>query len=274
VHGASFAPRAVAVFDELRRAAQDISLVSSGAHGTLRVGIGADAGDPDAAVRSTASRTAIPASSCRWSRPARRAARSLRRRDIEVAIPALACSTRRDLRRRRCSRKRSASSRPGTTRSPDAAAYVRICCGSAGDAPPDCIFYEHVQATLRSPACPCHTTCRGILHPHPVRDGAARGLLSFGMRSQTVFAPGKEFLVRLPFDLRHPHGGGGRVAQVARAQPVVRLCREHPRHRRRYRPAHRRRHDTDARARGAPASRRGTLVIATRAGKWRLPDVC
>ena len=38
VHGRSFAPRAVAVFDELRRAAQDLTLLSSGAQGSLRVG--------------------------------------------------------------------------------------------------------------------------------------------------------------------------------------------------------------------------------------------
>ena len=39
VLGLSFAPRAVAIFDELRRAAQDLALVSSGEKGTLRVGI-------------------------------------------------------------------------------------------------------------------------------------------------------------------------------------------------------------------------------------------
>ena len=38
VHGRSFAPRAVAIFDELRRAAQDLTLLSSGAQGSLRVG--------------------------------------------------------------------------------------------------------------------------------------------------------------------------------------------------------------------------------------------
>ena len=30
------------------------------------------------------------------------------------------------------------------------------------------------------------------------------GLLGFGMRSQLSFAPGKEFLVRLPFELQAP----------------------------------------------------------------------
>ena len=39
VHGAAFAPRATAVFDELRRAAQELTLIDRGATGTLRVGI-------------------------------------------------------------------------------------------------------------------------------------------------------------------------------------------------------------------------------------------
>lgn len=38
-HGRSFAPRAQAVFDELRRAAQELCLLSSGAVGALRVGV-------------------------------------------------------------------------------------------------------------------------------------------------------------------------------------------------------------------------------------------
>jgi DNA-binding transcriptional LysR family regulator len=68
--------------------------------------------------------------------------------------------------------------------------------------PPDCIFYEHVQATLSRAGMPLphhviealsiHIQFAMVLHA---------GVLSFGMRSQTVFAPGKEFLVRLPFDL-------------------------------------------------------------------------
>ena len=38
VHGLSFAPRAIAIFDELRRAAQDIERVNCGVDGSLRVG--------------------------------------------------------------------------------------------------------------------------------------------------------------------------------------------------------------------------------------------
>jgi DNA-binding transcriptional LysR family regulator len=38
VHGLSFAPHAIAIFDELRRAAQELAVASSGASGNLRIG--------------------------------------------------------------------------------------------------------------------------------------------------------------------------------------------------------------------------------------------
>jgi LysR family transcriptional regulator of gallate degradation len=68
--------------------------------------------------------------------------------------------------------------------------------------PADCYFYEHVQRTLdrlgmRMPRQMVETASiqmqfNLILHT---------GMLGFGMRSQISFAPGKEFLVRLPLDL-------------------------------------------------------------------------
>jgi len=68
--------------------------------------------------------------------------------------------------------------------------------------PADCYFYEHVQRTLdrlgmRMPMQMIETASiqmqfNLILHA---------GMLGFGMRSQVSFAPGKELLVRLPFDL-------------------------------------------------------------------------
>jgi LysR family transcriptional regulator of gallate degradation len=68
--------------------------------------------------------------------------------------------------------------------------------------PADCYFYEHVQRTLarlgmRMP--------RQMIETYSVQMQFSlvlhAGMLGFGMRSQIVFAPGKEFLVRLPFDL-------------------------------------------------------------------------
>jgi DNA-binding transcriptional LysR family regulator len=68
--------------------------------------------------------------------------------------------------------------------------------------PADCFFYEFVQRTLDRLDMPMphhvvealsiHTQFGMVLHA---------GMLSFGMRSQLSFAPGKEFLVRLPFEL-------------------------------------------------------------------------
>jgi DNA-binding transcriptional LysR family regulator len=69
----------------------------------------------------------------------------------------------------------------------------------------DCWFYEFVQRSLAKLDMPM---------PHPVVETVAiqqqfnmalhGNLLSFGMRSQITFAPGREFLVRLPFELPVP----------------------------------------------------------------------
>ena len=112
--------------------------------------------------------------------------------------------------------------------------------------PPDCIFYEHVQATLRQSGLPMphhvveafsiHIQFAMVLHA---------GVLSFGMRSQTVFAPGKEFLVRLPFDLAAPPTAVAAVSLKSHEpSPLSRLLVENIRAiAARLRSAHRRRHD-------------------------------
>jgi len=71
--------------------------------------------------------------------------------------------------------------------------------------PADCIFYEHLLRTLDRARLPMprhvieafsiHIQFGMVLHA---------GMLSFGMRSQVEFAPGKHFLVRLPFELSSP----------------------------------------------------------------------
>ena len=68
--------------------------------------------------------------------------------------------------------------------------------------PADCYFYGHVQRTLDrlGMAMPQH-----VVESYSIQMQFSMvlhaGLLGFGMRSQIEFAPGKEFLVRLPFDL-------------------------------------------------------------------------
>jgi DNA-binding transcriptional LysR family regulator len=68
--------------------------------------------------------------------------------------------------------------------------------------PADCFFYEHVQRSLDRMHMP--------MPKHAVEAMSIQlqfglvlhaGMLSFGMRSQISFAPGKEFVVRLPFEL-------------------------------------------------------------------------
>ena len=71
--------------------------------------------------------------------------------------------------------------------------------------PADCVFYEHLLRTLDRARLPMprhvieafsiHIQFGMVLHA---------GMLSFGMRSQVEFAPGKQSLVRLPFDLKSP----------------------------------------------------------------------
>ena len=206
VHGRSFAPRALAVFDELRRAAQDLTLVSSGAKGSLRVGtvpmpaipflplamqrlIGAHAGIFVSVVEERETELLD----------------RLRKRDIEVAILRLSLVE------------------PGDDMQVAPLFDEKLCVVAANDhplasrtrlnwpelleqrwvmPPADCYFYGHVQRTLarlglRMP--------RQMIETYSVQMQFSlvlhAGMLGFGMRSQIVFAPGKEFLVRLPFDL-------------------------------------------------------------------------
>jgi DNA-binding transcriptional LysR family regulator len=206
VHGRSFAPRALAVFDELRRAAQDLTLVSSGAKGSLRVGtvpmpaipflplamqrlIGAHAGIFVSVVEERETELID----------------RLRKRDIEVAILRLSLVE------------------PGDDMQVAPLFDEKLCVVASKEhplasrtrlnwpelleqrwvmPPADCYFYEHVQRTLdrlgmRMP--------RQVIETYSVQMQFSlvlhAGMLGFGMRSQIVFAPGKEFLVRLPFDL-------------------------------------------------------------------------
>jgi DNA-binding transcriptional LysR family regulator len=209
VHGIAFAPRAVAVFDEMRRAAQDLTLISSGAVGSLRLGIVPMPAIPMLPVAINRLANSHPGIfvSVVEAREAELLDR-LRRRDIEVAILRLAVlDPAEDLQvvplfdETLCvvaAREHPLAGRSHLTW-PDllGARWVMP--------PPDCIFYEHVQATLRQSGLPMphhvveafsiHIQFAMVLHA---------GVLCFGMRSQTVFAPGKEFLVRLPFDLAAP----------------------------------------------------------------------
>jgi DNA-binding transcriptional LysR family regulator len=229
VHGACFAPRAMAVFDELRRAAQDLALVSSGAHGTLRVGIVPMPAVPMLPVAINRLANSHPGIfvSVVEAREAELLDR-LRRRDIEVAILRLAViEPAEDLQvaplfeEALCvvaAREHPLAGRTGLTW-PDLLRERWVM------PPADCIFYEHVQATLQGgglemprhviEAFSIHIQFAMVLHA---------GVLSFGLRSQTVFAPGKEFLVRLPYDLPAAPAAVAAVSlQTHEPSPLARL---------------------------------------------------
>jgi DNA-binding transcriptional LysR family regulator len=218
-HGASFAPRAAAIFDELRRAAQDLALLSSGAVGSLRMGtvpLPALPFVPLALNRLLDAHPGIQVSMVE-ARETELIDR-LRKRDIEVAIMRLSL-----------------------VEPPDDTRLIklfdeRLCVVAAADhplarrrnlkwpelmaqrwvlSPADFSFYLYVQRTLAKAGLqmPTHAVeamsiqlqFNLIMHA---------GMLGFGLRSQLDFAPGKGSVVRLPVEL--PADASG-VCAVLRA---------------------------------------------------------
>jgi len=209
VHGLSFAPRAAAIFDELRRAAQDLALVASGAQGTLRVGILPMPAIPflPVAINRMADIHPNLFVSVVEDRETELMDR-LRKRDIEVAILRLSLIE------------------PGEDLQAATLFEEKLCVVAGKNhrlasrthltwpellkerwvmPPADCIFYEHVFATLNLNGLemPRHVVEAMSIH---IQFGMVlhAGMLCFGMRSQVEFAPGKEFLVRLPFQISTP----------------------------------------------------------------------
>jgi len=209
VHGSSLAPRAAAVFDELRRAAQELSLVSIGSRGTLRIGTLAMPAVPFLPVaiqRLTEAHPEIFISVVEDRQP--ELIDRLRRRDIELAIMRLALLA------------------PDESMRVDRLFDEKICVIAGADHPlarrrqltwpqllqerwvmpaTDSHFYERVtrllaRYNLAMPRQVVEATSINIQFGMVLH----AGMLSFGMRSQVDFAPGKQFIVRLPFELPAP----------------------------------------------------------------------
>jgi len=209
VHGSSLAPRAAAVFDELRRAAQELSLVSIGSRGTLRIGTLAMPAVPFLPVaiqRLTEAHPEIFISVVEDRQP--ELIDRLRRRDIELAILRLALLA------------------PDESMRVDRLFDEKICVIAGADHPlarrrqltwpqllqerwvmpaTDSHFYERVtrllaRYNLAMPRQVVEATSINIQFGMVLH----AGMLSFGMRSQVEFAPGKQFIVRLPFELPAP----------------------------------------------------------------------
>lgn len=206
VHGRSFAPRAVAVFDELRRAAQDLTLLSSGAQGSLRVGTVPMPAIPFLPVAINRLIDAHPGVflSVVEERETELLDR-LRKRDIEIAILRLALVEPGDdmqavplFNEKLCviaNKGHPLATRRGLQ-------WAELLEQRWVMPPADCFFYEHVQRTLDRLDMPMP---RHVVEAMSIQMQFGlvlhAGMLSFGMRSQISFAPGREFLVRLPFDL-------------------------------------------------------------------------
>ena len=206
VYGSAFAPRVAAIFDELRRAVQDLTQVSSGASGHLRVGVVPMPAIPLLPVALNGLLQQHPGVqvSVVEERETELMDR-LRKRDIEVAVLRLSLIE------------------PGEDMVVHALYDERLCVVARPEhplaarktlrwsellehrwvlPPADCFFYEHVLRTLHQLDLPMPTHAVEAISIH-VQFGLVlhAGLLGFGMRSQASFAPGKDFLVRLPYEL-------------------------------------------------------------------------
>jgi DNA-binding transcriptional LysR family regulator len=205
-HGLSFAPRAIAVFEELRRAAQDLAFVSSGARGSLRIGtvpMPAIPFLPIAIQRLVDARPEVFVSVVE-ERESELVDR-LRKRDIELAILRLALfDPDEDLQVAPLFDEQlcviASKNHPLATR--DTLTWPELLAERWVMPPADCYFFEHVLRTLNKLdlAVPRQMVESFSIN---IQFGMVMhgSMLSFGMRSQVEFAPGKNQLVRLPFDL-------------------------------------------------------------------------
>jgi DNA-binding transcriptional LysR family regulator len=228
VHGHGFAPRARAVFDELRRAAQELALVSSGAVGSLRVGalpLPAIPVVPAAVGRLLDAHPGVQVSLVEEHET--ELLDRLRRRDIELAIlrPALV-DAEDDLRIERLFDERAcvvaARTHPLAARSQ--LQWPELLQQRWVLPPADCFFYEHVRRSLDA---------MHLRMPRPAVEAMSiqlrfslvlhAGMLSFGMCSQTRFGAGNEFVVRLPVDLPVTHTAVAAVSLKSHApSPLAR----------------------------------------------------
>lgn len=206
-HGLSFAPRAVAVFEELRRAAQDLARVSSGTEGTLRIGtlpMPAVPFLPLAIKQLTLDQPGIFVSVVE-EREAQLVDR-LRKGDIELAILRLSLFDLDDdlqgsslFEEKLCvvaARDHPLAARAGLT-------WAELLRERWILPPADCLFFGHVLRTLarsglEMPRATVESFEIGVQYGMVLHGG----MLSFGMRSRFEFAPGRPALVRLPFDLQ------------------------------------------------------------------------
>lgn len=232
-YGLSFAPRAIAIFEELRRAAQDLATLSSGATGELRVGTVPMPAIPflPIAVQHLVATHPKCFVSVIEAREAELLDR-LRKGDIELAILRLSLL------------------KIDADMQVDALFDERLCVIGARDhpllarerlgwgelleqawvlPPPDCIFYGYVARTLAELGL---AMPRSQVEAYSVQVQVGMvthgGMLSFGMRSQVEFGSTKNLLVRLPIELPCVARSVAAVSLRTReASPLTRQLLEH-----------------------------------------------
>lgn len=223
VHGESFAPHATAIFGELRSAAQQLAIVSSGAKGTLRVGT---VPMPAAGFLALAIKRLVDAHpsvfvSVVEGRELDLGER-LRKREIDLAIVRLELFDARDDLRTDTLFEESLCVLAG--RNHVLANRHRVTwkelLNQAWVLPPaDSFFYKYVRRTLDrlDLELPRHSVESISIHVQysMVLHGS---MLSFGSRSQLTFSPIKDFLVRLPVALPSVKGMIGAVMLRGREQ--------------------------------------------------------
>ncbi|MBT9491021.1 MAG: LysR family transcriptional regulator [Paucibacter sp.] len=220
--GRSFAPRALAVFSELRRAAQELNSLRSGATGTLRVGTVPMPAIPflPIAIRRLGEAQPSCAVAVIEAREAELLDR-LRKGDIELAILRLSLlELDADMLATALFDEQLAvlAGRDHPLVERERLSWDELLEQRWVIPPPDCIFYEYLLRNLAG---------QGLAMPRasveaysvPVQVGLTQhgGLLSFGMRSRFEFGDQRHRLMRLPFEF----------SCAARPVAVVSLrCRE------------------------------------------------
>lgn len=206
VHGASFAPHALAIFAELRNAAQELDIVSSGITGTLCVGTVPmpSAGFLPMAINVLTRehpRIFVRVVEAREAELAER----LRKREIDLAIVRLIqFQSAEDLRadvlfdESLCvlaGRNHPLARRPRVT-------WKELLAERWVLPPSDSFFLQHVRRALDrlGQPLPSHVVESASIH---IQYGMVLhgSMLSFGSRSQIAISPVKDLLVRLPVAL-------------------------------------------------------------------------
>jgi len=222
VHGLTFAPRAIAIFDELRRAAQELTIVASGARGTLRIGtvpMPAIPFLPIAIKRLVEAHPGIFVSVVE-ERESELVDR-LRKRDVELAILRMSLfDPDEDMQVTQLFEEKlcviAAKDHPLAGRKQ--LTWPQILAERWVMPPADCYFFEHVLRTLDTLglALPRHAVESFSVH---MQHGMVLhgGMLSFGMRSPVEFAPDKALLVQLPVQMPSVAGDVGAVTLMEHA---------------------------------------------------------